>query len=291
MPTRNPKKRLEVSYFWITLYYPDEDSIDETDIVKLREELKKIDKPREKVHSFVLLHSIGGDAGVAYKMVNMIRSKCESVAMLIPHYAKSAATLIALGGDSITMGQESELGPLDLPIEHPLMEGIRLSALDGVNCLEYLASTAAEMIFKLGLRIRTEVQLGRKDSLEIASRFSGAFIEPIVSQLEPLVVHLCYRSLHIAEGYGEDILVRNMFRQDKDGKEKAKTIIHSLVWNYPYHGYAISRDEAKKLGLRIIEAESFKPWDQLWQNYMKLRDRGEKVISVSAFQNFPRKKA
>jgi ClpP class serine protease len=63
----------------------------------------------------LLLHSGGGSGEVAEKLVEMCRSRCRrEFRVIVPNYAKSAATMVALGGESIVMAADrSELGPID----------------------------------------------------------------------------------------------------------------------------------------------------------------------------------
>src|SRR5579864_8656297 len=65
----------------------------------------------------VLLNSTGGDTYSAYKIVHTIRNETDKVTIVVPLRAKSAATLMALSADTIVMGPQSDLGPLDLPMD------------------------------------------------------------------------------------------------------------------------------------------------------------------------------
>ena len=71
----------------------------------------------------LMLHSGGGDIDAAEKFITMVRDKVRNGALrvIVPHYAKSAATLMALGADSIVMSDSSELGPIDPQV--PLRDG------------------------------------------------------------------------------------------------------------------------------------------------------------------------
>ena len=53
----------------------------------------------------LLLHSPGGDIDAAEKLITLIRKRAGTarVRVIVPDYAKSAATLIALGADTIVM--------------------------------------------------------------------------------------------------------------------------------------------------------------------------------------------
>jgi len=61
----------------------------------------------------VLLHSGGGSAEMTERVVKILRGKFEEVHFLIPHSAYSAATMLALSGDSITLHPSATLGPID----------------------------------------------------------------------------------------------------------------------------------------------------------------------------------
>lgn len=61
----------------------------------------------------VLLHSPGGELGAAQAAVRMLRAKFSDVRFIVPLGAKSAATMLALSGNSIVMDSASELGPID----------------------------------------------------------------------------------------------------------------------------------------------------------------------------------
>lgn len=61
----------------------------------------------------IMLDSSGGDLDAAYKILKVIKSHAKETAIIVPSYAKSAATLIALGGDSLILSRGGELGPMD----------------------------------------------------------------------------------------------------------------------------------------------------------------------------------
>lgn len=75
-----------------------------TDLINSIESSKSID---------VLLHSPGGRPDATERIVGILRNKFDEVHFLIPHSAYSAATMLALSGDSITMHPSAVLGPID----------------------------------------------------------------------------------------------------------------------------------------------------------------------------------
>ena len=61
----------------------------------------------------LILHTPGGLAEAAETIVDYLRSKFDKIDILIPTYAMSAGTMIALACDQIIMGRQSQLGPTD----------------------------------------------------------------------------------------------------------------------------------------------------------------------------------
>lgn len=109
-----------------------ETMMDFSDILPIQDQLanlsgKEID---------IIIESPGGIAEVAEDMVRLIRSRYERVGMIIPGWAKSAATIFVMAGDEIIMGPASALGPIDAQIP---FNGKRFSAdafLEGLESIK-----------------------------------------------------------------------------------------------------------------------------------------------------------
>ena len=61
----------------------------------------------------LVLHAPGGMAEAAQTVADDLRSKFPAIDVLVPTYAMSAGTMIALGCDWVIMGRQSQLGPTD----------------------------------------------------------------------------------------------------------------------------------------------------------------------------------
>jgi len=71
---------------------------------------------------YLVIQSPGGDGHAAEKIIQIYRNAFpEDFAVVIPQFAKSAATMLSLGADRIVMGDVSELGPIDpqIPMTTP----------------------------------------------------------------------------------------------------------------------------------------------------------------------------
>src|ERR1035437_7036486 len=64
----------------------------------------------------LILETPGGSGEIAEEIVRRIRGKFQSFSVIIPGWAKSAGTIIAMGADEILMGPDSALGPIDAQI-------------------------------------------------------------------------------------------------------------------------------------------------------------------------------
>jgi ClpP class serine protease len=61
----------------------------------------------------LFIHSNGGSGTVPWRIVSLIRQYTQNLAVLVPHRAFSAATLMALGANEIIMHKMGCLGPID----------------------------------------------------------------------------------------------------------------------------------------------------------------------------------
>ena len=62
----------------------------------------------------LMIQSLGGMISSAEKWIEVLQKHSNSFRVIVTGIAKSAATMIALGAESIIMGPNSELGPLCL---------------------------------------------------------------------------------------------------------------------------------------------------------------------------------
>src|SRR5215475_3318077 len=61
----------------------------------------------------LVLYTLGGDTNTPWPFVNFLRAYCDELFVLVPFWAHSAGTLIALGADQIYMTRFGTLSPID----------------------------------------------------------------------------------------------------------------------------------------------------------------------------------
>ena len=80
---------------------------------ELRVVLEDIRNESDKTHLIVMLETNGGFMETVERLVSVMRTHYEFVSFVIPNYAYSAGTILALCGDKIYMDYYSVLGPID----------------------------------------------------------------------------------------------------------------------------------------------------------------------------------
>lgn len=225
----------------------------------------------------VWLDSPGGDAHAAYKLGMFLRARFTVVNVVVPDFAKSAATLIALAGDSIFMGCCAELGPLDM---QEIREGeMRLrSALDTADSVEHLFQRAINNVLVAGGQVLSATRLSREKALSQVLEFAAGFIRPLVEQLDPLSIHAATTGLYVTVEYGKRLL---QLRNPSLSEEELERRAHQLVRGYPSHGFVIDRHEAREaLALPVHDLENYDLHQEaeLWYNIA--RDSNVNLVRV-----------
>lgn len=198
----------------------------------------------------VIVDSGGGDLDAAYNLANLFRRfGKEQLNYIVPRWAKSAATLLVCSGDTIFMTPVAELGPLDPQITefNPLEKR-----------LEQFSPLHIEATLEL---IRQEFEKGSKQ-----------LAEGLMERLQfPLTLGSFTKSLDIAVQYLVKLLSTRMLKGDTS-KATAQAIANTLTKGYADHGFSINSDEARSIGLSVIDLDG-EQLDRVWEIHKFNRER------------------
>ncbi len=209
----------------------------------------------------LLLHTPGGDIDAADKLMTMLRRKVGTgrLRFVVPDYAKSAGTLMALGADVILMSDTSELGPIDPQIVHVDKDG-NPTAHSVQDFLD--AYTQLEEALKANPNDMTAIIQMQK-------------IDPAT------IVH--YRSVLVrARQIAEQQLKEGMFREKGNWSQAVSLLINTKEW--PSHAQPISWQAAEnKVGLNVqYSSPDDEAWEMYWQLYchqkLAISDQGGKLF-------------
>ena len=177
----------------------------------------------------LMLHTPGGVAGAAQTIVEYLRSKFDRIDALVPTYAMSAGTMIALGCDRIVMGRQSQLGPTDPQLI--------------VSGRPYSAHSIVDQFKRARADISGDPELARAWA-------------PILRSYGPALLEEAHRNL----SYGADVvkswLKQYMFAGKKDASALASRAAAFFSGEqHGDHGRRIGRDAARGAGLEILDLE------------------------------------
>lgn len=229
----------------------------------VREFIDQMDAIDSKKAVDVLIHSTGGDALAAWKLMSVLRERFDSVAVLVPYMAFSAATVFAMGADEIVMHPHASLGPIDPQIIISLPDGTkRQFAFEDVGAF---------------LRFLT-AEVGITEQAHVSS-----VVERLFSVVDPVNVGAAKRASELATDIGERLLQMHM--KSDDDKTMARTIAERLNKKFFAHGDAVSRSRARDLGLKIAPNDA-KLDGLLWDAFGGLEAYMELRVPFNAIHHF-----
>lgn len=204
---------------------------------------KEIETKGKHKKATLFLNTYGGDPDGAFRIARALRHYYpEGLRIAIPHWCKSAGTLIAMVADELAIGDFGELGPLDIQVYKGSELQERSSGLDITEAMGAVTEHIKES-FHLVLKETRNLGLSTKLSAEFAAQVSAAIAEPLFSQLDPLRFGELQRLTRVAEEYGQ--------RLNAYGRNLKPGALQNLIHNYPSHSFVIDRKEAKELFARV----------------------------------------
>jgi hypothetical protein len=205
-------------------------SVCDNDVVALHEILERIG-PQPHVTLFV--KSDGGSGMASLRLVHLLRRYTKRLTVMAPLNCASAATMLALGADTILLGPLSYLTAVDTSLEHDL------SPLDHTNNLVPVSNDEVDRVIRLW-----HEHAGSKNTTAHPH-------QELYKYMHPLVIGALDRASSLSLMICREILGYHM----TDAK-KADRISRQLNSAYPAHQYPITSREAKRLGLKVKDLDA-----------------------------------
>ena len=208
--------------------------------------------PHNQTEVDFLIVSNGGDPITALRVMNILRERFEKVNVIIPYSAYSAASLLALGADTIVMHMYSNLGPVDpqitsiKPTDKGVPQNIQFGSEDIKHYISFLNDDAG---------IKNE-------------EYVSSSLEQLTKEVGALTIGFSKRSQNLSLSISEKMLRMHIENGNRKIAKKIKKICAYFNSSYN-HSYAINRKEAQDIGLNVvcptIELEDLL-W-KLWKDY------------------------
>jgi hypothetical protein len=181
----------------------------------------------------LFLHSPGGDGEAADQICAYLRTQFDHIRAIVPVYAMSAATMMALSADEILMGAHSQLGPIDPQLTVHMPEGPRSASAQAIKDQFELATKECQDPNKLPAWL------------------------PILRSYAPGLLATCDNAALRAEQIVQGALERYMFAGEDDAAAKAAA---AAEWfgdakTFLSHGRPVRRDEAREHEITVSDLE------------------------------------
>ena len=173
------------------------------------------------------------------KIARLFQRRTNEFYTIVPLYAKSAATLLSLGGKEIIMGSEAELGPLDVQMYDDDKEDYD-SALNAVQSLERLNAYALSAFDQAMFLFLSRTGKKAETVMPLAMQYATSMVKPLVEKIDTIELTKKSRELKVAEDYAIRLMRQNYNSRDYE------RIADALVSKYSTHSFVIDRAEAGK---------------------------------------------
>jgi ClpP class serine protease len=205
----------------------------------------------------VILHTTGGVVEIVERIATVIRHHWSDVSFIVPDYALSAGTVLAMSGDRIYMDYFSILGPIDPQVEREGKLVPALSYLTQYNrIMEKFANgtgTTAD------LALLNQMDLAELHSFEEAKKLSVELLEKWLST---------YKFKDWVQTATQKMVVTDAMKETR-AQEIASALANHERWHS--HGRGISRETLRaELNLRIDDLETDPDVHRLARDYSRL---------------------
>jgi hypothetical protein len=214
---------------FLTYWMSTSGSVCDNDVMAMQELLQVLGS-QERLTLFV--KSDGGSGMSALRLVHLLRRYTRRLTVVAPLNCASAATMLALGADTIAMGPLSFLTAVDTSLEHDL------SPLDHTNNLVPVSNDEVDRV------VRLWNETAGRDPITTHPH------QELYKYMHPLVIGALDRASSLSLKLCKEILAYHMRDQ-----KKAARISQQLNSSYPAHQYPITSREARNLGLKIEELD------------------------------------
>ena len=181
----------------------------------------------------LVLYTLGGDTNAPWPFVNFLRGYCAELLVLVPFWAHSAGTLIALGADTIYMTRFGTLSPIDPSVTN------EFNPLDPENPGGHIPIAVEDVL--AFFQLASEQETGDTDLV-------GDAFRQLAESVHPLALGNVKRNI-------EQIwqLAKKLIRlHAPDTDDAALTaVVRRMTTELYSHSHMISRAEATDLGLPV----------------------------------------
>jgi hypothetical protein len=187
----------------------------------------------------LIIHSGGGSAEATDAIVSYLRQKFEHIRIIVPQAAMSAGTMLSCSADTIVMGKQSSIGPIDP--QFILQTAVGVQAIPAHAILE-------------------QFKKAQEDCAANPKNLNSWL--PMLSQYGPALLVRCQDQIDFGKELVGNWLKEFMFKGENSNTPDEIAEYLSNHGNFKTHGKHIGIEKAKEIGLKIEQLED----DQFFQD-------------------------
>ncbi len=177
----------------------------------------------------LILHLPGGNIAATETIIDYLRAMfAANIETFIPQLSMSGGTMLSLIGNTIHMGKQSNLGPIDP----------QFGNISAVNVVEELDTALKEVV---------------------ADNNKMVIWGPVLNKIAPGQIQMFRKAIEWSRVIGEQALCKGMFVGDVDAKTKIEAILQTLTTDSKKnlaHDRHFHVEELQAAGLKITKLES-----------------------------------
>lgn len=185
----------------------------------------------------LLIHTHGGEAHTSYRLIQLIRSYCKKLNVLVATHSHSGGTLIAFGADKIEMGRSGTLSPIDIQIDSG--NGI-FSLLSIEKYLEFLENTSKLHGLAEGNKTGYITELTKELTREVCPSRLGEL----------------FRLRSLTELHAKTLLYNYMLKNNSNKEAIANQIIAKFTKESPTHHFLMDYELVAESGLNVEKMDN-----------------------------------
>lgn len=200
----------------------------------------------------LVLYTRGGETDAVWPIMSFLREHCKKLRVLVPFYAHSAGTLLALGADEIVMTRYATLSPIDPTVVN------QFNPQDPANPANRVQIAVEDVMAFLELARHEVTDPGLRD---------GAFGK-LADSVHPLALGNVQRNINQIRQLARKMLALHASPENAD---QISALVNALTTQFYSHQHMINRREAAEVGLHVTPAPE-KTETLLLQYYEQLCD-------------------
>lgn len=220
-------------------------------VIEARRQIIKFKKQPQnlgKTTVDIVIRSGGGSAEDAYRLVKLFRNNFTEVNVIVPFWAKSAATIFCLGASNLILDSCGELGPIDAQVYNVKEDAVGddwSSALNTFASLKEIEDKSLQNVTKMFQQLSEDegIEISRGHLFDALLNFSSNFYRPLLEKVNTNEIGDMSRTLEVGTMYALRILTDY---GKIENREIMAAFLNYITYECPEHGFVIDYDILKK---------------------------------------------